>query len=185
MYKRQVVPSWFAYSNLLLSTSNDVCIEHIGRGEWLIPFVDLPHTGDIIAEVFRVSNNLEQTGVEDFLASLMMERRLTAEQLKKIKYKLPARWPGHPDRDDWMERYMDYLDNPEIGEPYLPCPPHSSWTINEYSAWVQSLIDNPSQLRPIKRIERTFDLGIKVTLVNGDIKDHLDWLLWNLSLIHI
>ena len=174
-----VVPSWFAYSNLLLSTSNDVCIEHIGRGEWLIPSVDLPHTGDIIAEVFRVSNNLEQTGVEDFLASLMMERRLTAEQLMKIKYKLPARWPGHPDRDDWMERYMDYLDNPEIGEPYLPCPPHSSWTIDEYSTWVQSLIDNPSQLRPIKRIERTFDFGIKVTLVNGDMKDHLDWLLWN------
>ena len=25
-----VVPSWFAYSNLLLSTSSDVCIEHIG-----------------------------------------------------------------------------------------------------------------------------------------------------------
>tara|TARA_B100000579_G_C22647310_1_gene764393 strand:- start:415 stop:948 length:534 start_codon:yes stop_codon:yes gene_type:complete len=74
---------------------------------------------------------------------------------------------------------MEYLDNPEIGEPYLPCPPHSSWTIDEYSTWVQSLIDNPSQLRPIKRIERTFDLGIKVTLVNGDIIDHLDWLLWN------
>ena len=28
-------------------------------------------------------------------------------------------------------------------------------------------------------MERTLDLGIKVTLVNGDITDHLDWLLWN------
>ena len=175
----EVAPSWFTYSNLLLSTTNDVCIEHIGRGEWLIPSVDLPHTRDVIAEVFRVSNNVEQTGVEEFLSSLIMERRLTAEQLKEIKYTLPPRWPGHPDRDDWMEMYMEYLDNPEIGEPYLPCPPHSSWTINEYSTWVQSLINNPSQLRPIKRIERTFDYGLKVTLVNGDITDHLDWLLWN------
>ena len=174
-----VVPSWFTYSNLLLSTSNDVCIEHIGRGEWLIPYVDLPHTRDVIAEVFRVSNNTEQTGVNDFLASLMMERRLNPEELKEIKYKLPPRWPGHPDRDDWMEKYMQYLDSPEIGKPYLPYPPISSWAINKYSTWVQSLIDNPSQLRPIQRMERTLDLGIKVTLVNGDITDHLDWLLWN------
>jgi len=174
-----IVPSWFTYSNLLLSTSNDICIEHIGRGEWLIPYVDLPGTRDVVAEIFRVSNNAQQTGIEEFLASLMMERRLTAEQLQKIKYKLPARWPGHPDRDDWMENYMEYLDFPERGEPYLPCPPHSSWTINEYSTWIQFLIDNPSQLRPIQRLERTFDLGIKVTLVNGDIIDHLDWLLWN------
>ncbi len=173
-----VVPSWFAYSNMLLSTSNDVCIEHIGRGEWLIPFVDLPHTREIVADVFRVKNTVKQTGVNDFLASLIMERRLKAEELKKIKYKLPARWPGHPDRDSWMERYMHYLDFPESGEPYLPCPPISSWSVEEYSDWVQSLIDKPSQLRPIKRKENTLKLGIDVTLVHGDITEHLDWLLW-------
>ena len=172
------VPSWFAYSNLLLSSTNDVCIEHIGRGEWPIPYVDLPYTREIVADVFRVKNTIEQTGMNDFLASLIMERRLKPEELKKIKYKLPPRWPGHPDRDNWMERYMDYLDFPEIGEPYLPYPPVSSWTIEEYSDWVQSLIDNPSQLRPINRIERTLNLAIDVTLVNGDITEHLDWLLW-------
>ena len=74
---------------------------------------------------------------------------------------------------------MDYLDFPEMGEPYLPLPPHSSWKISEYSTWVQSLIDNPEQLRPIGRNERKLDLGIRVTLVNGDILDHLDWLLCN------
>jgi hypothetical protein len=175
----KVAPSWFTYSNLLLSTSHDVCLEHIGRGEWLIPYVDLPHTREIVAEVFKVTNNKAQEGVEEFLSSLMMERRLTPRDLKKIKHKLPKRWPGHPDRDSWMEKYMDYLDFPEMGEPYLPLPPLSSWKISEYSTWVQSLIDNPEQLRPIGRNERKLDLGIRVTLVNGDILDHLDWLLCN------
>jgi len=72
---------------------------------------------------------------------------------------------------------MDYLDFPEMGEPYLPYPPVSSWKIKEYSKWVQSLIDNPSQLRPNNRIERKLDLGIDVIFVNGNITDHLDWLL--------
>ena len=172
----EVIPEWFAYSNLLLSTKHEVCIEHIGRGDWPIPYVDLSHAREVEAEVFKVTHSFEQTGVNEFLASLMMERRLTPEDLTRIKYRLPARWPGHPDRDSWFERYMDYLDFPEIGEPTTPCPPHASWSINEYSYWVQSLIDNPKQLRPMYRIERTLDLGIKVTFVNGDILDHLDWL---------
>ena len=172
----EVIPEWFAYSNLLLSTKHEVCIEHIGRGDWPIPYVDLSHAREVEAEVFKVTHSFEQTGVNEFLASLMMERRLTPEDLTRIKYRLPARWPGHPDRDSWFERYMDYLDFPEIGEPTLPCPPHASWSINEYPSWVQSLIDNPKQLRPMYRIERTLDLGIKVTFVNGDILDHLDWL---------
>ena len=174
-----VIPSWFTYSNVLLSTSNDTCIEHIGRGEWLFPSIDLPYTRDVVAEIFRVKNTTKQTGVNDFLASLMMERRLKPEELEKINNKLPPRWPNHPDRDSWMERYMEYLDSPEMGEPYLPCPPHSSWTINEYSTWLQFLIKNSEQLRPIQRDERILDLGIKVTLVRGNITDHLDWLLWN------
>ncbi len=172
-----IAPSWFAYSNLMQSSSNDVSIEHIGRGEWPIPYVDLPHTREIEADIFRVKNTIKQTGMNDFLASLIMERRLKPEELKKIKYKLPARWPGHPDRDSWMEEYMNYLDFPEMGKPYLPYPPVSSWKIKEYSKWVQSLIDNPSQLRPINRIKRTLNLGMEVTLVNGNITDHLDWLL--------
>ena len=172
------VPLWFEYPNLLLSTSDGVCVEHIGRGEWPIPFVDLPNTREVTAEIFKVSNKSKQEGLDEFLASLMMERRLRPEELEKIKYKLPPRWPGHPDLDSWIERYMDYLDFPEMGEPYLPCPPKSSWKTNEYSTWVQSLIDNPEQLRPIPRIEKTLNLGIDVILVNGDITEHLDWLLW-------
>jgi hypothetical protein len=179
MKHAEIVPSWFAYSQLLLSTSKDVSIEHIGRGEWFIPSVDLPYTREVEAEVFRVTNIAEQTGVNEFLASLMYERRLSPGELIKIKNKLPARWPGHPDRDDWFERYMEYLDFPEMGKPYLPCPHHNSWTINEYSTWVQSLIDNPEQLRPNIRKERVLNIGVKVTLIHGDITDHLDWLLWN------
>ena len=173
----KTVPEWFAYSQLILSSKKDVCIEHIGRGEWPIPFVDLDGVREIEAEVFRVKNlNEEKKDVNDFLASLMHERRLKPKELMKTKNRLPARWPGHPDKDSWLQRYMEYLDWPEIGEPYLPCPFSNSWSFREYNEWVQSLIDNPEVLRPIPRKERQYHFGIKVTLVNGDITDHLDWL---------
>jgi len=173
----KTVPEWFTYSQLILSTKKDVCIEHIGRGEWPIPFIDLKGVGEIEAEIFRVKNlNDEKIDVNDFLASLIHERRLKPNDLMKIKNTLPARWPGHPGKDAWLERYMDYLDWPENGEPYLPCPYSSSWSFREYNEWVQSLIDNPEVLRPVSRKERKFNFGIKVTLVHGDITDHLDWL---------
>lgn len=172
----QNISKWFDFPELLASTTHGVTLEHIGRGEWLI--LTLPDNREVTAEIFKVSHSKPQTGVTEFLASLMMERRLTAEQLKKIKYKLPARWPGHEDKDTWMERYLEYLDFPEIGKPYHPCPLDNSWTLDEYSTWVQSLIDNPEQLRPIPRTARTLKLGIDVTLIHGDITEHLDWLMW-------
>jgi len=173
----ETIPEWFTYSQIILSTKKDVCIEHIGRGEWLIPYVDLENVRDVEAEIFVVKNlNQEKKNMDDFLASLMHERRLKPNELLKTRNKLPLRWPGHPDKDSWMERYMEYLDRPESGEPYLPCPYNNSWSYKEYTTWVQSLIDRPEVLRPIPRKERTLDLGIKVTLVHGDIRDHLDWL---------
>ena len=152
-------------------------MEHIGRGEWPIPYLDIDGVREVQAEVFRVKNlGNEKIDVNDFLASLIHERRLTPKDLKKKTKKLPERWPGHPDKDSWYQRYMDYLEWPENGPPYLPCPHANSWTFREYYQWVDSLIGNPSALRPIPRDERKYNFGIKVTLVHGDITDHLDWL---------
>ena len=173
----EVVPEWFAYSQIILSTKKDVCVEHIGRGEWPIPYLDIDGVREVQAEVFRVKNlGNEKVDVNDFLASLIHERRLTPKDLKKKTKKLPERWPGHPDKDAWYQRYMDYLEWPENGPPYLPCPHANSWSYREYYQWVDSLMGNPRALRPIPRDERKYNFGIKVTLVHGDITDHLDWL---------
>ena len=171
------IPEWFTYSQIILNTKRNVCVEHIGRGEWPIPFVDLDGVREIEAEIFRIKNlNDGEVDVDDFLASLIHERRLKPSELIKTRSRLPARWPGHPDKDSWLERYMDYLDWPENGEPYLPCPYSNSWSFREYNDWIQSLIDNPQVLRPIPRKERKYNFGIKVSLIQGDIRDHLDWL---------
>ena len=104
----EVVPEWFAYSQIILSTKKDVCVEHIGRGEWPIPYLDIDGVREVQAEVFRVKNlGNEKVDVNDFLASLIHERRLTPKDLKKKTKKLPERWPAiririHGIKDTWI-----------------------------------------------------------------------------------
>ena len=44
------MPEWFAYSQIILSTKKDVCVEHIGRGEWPIPYLDIDGVREVQAE---------------------------------------------------------------------------------------------------------------------------------------
>ena len=46
-----------------------------------------------------------------------------------------------------------------------------------FAQWIEWLIEHPDQLRPTKRKERHLKIGdVDVTLVHGDITEHLDWL---------
>jgi hypothetical protein len=46
-----------------------------------------------------------------------------------------------------------------------------------FAQWIEWLIEHSDQLRPRKRKERHLKIGeVDVTLVHGDITDHLDWL---------
>ena len=154
--------------------------EYMGKAEWFIipKGVDLFHTGnqDIQAVIYKVRNKSKFPDCFDFLASLMKERRLSIDELQKIKH-VPPRWPFHIHQSEYLEAWLRHA---EFGsaEPFLhPMPLDSAWKKDEYKEWIQWLMQHPEQLRPQKRHERTLKIGnVGVTIVHGDILDHLDWL---------
>ena len=163
-----------------IEISEDISWEYMGKAEWFIisKGVDLFHSGnqDVQAVIYKVRNKNKFPECFDFLASLMRERRLTMNELGKIKH-LPPRWPFHIH----MSEYIDaWLRHAEFGgnEPFLhPMPLDSAWKEEEYKQWIQWLMKHPEQLRPQERSERKMKIGeVEVTFVHGDILDHLDWL---------
>ena len=58
-----------------------------------------------------------------------------------------------------------------------PVPQGTPWKDEMFAQWIEWLIKHPDQLRPRKRNERHLKIGnMDVTLVHGDITEHLDWL---------
>jgi hypothetical protein len=58
-----------------------------------------------------------------------------------------------------------------------PVPQGTPWKDEMFAQWIEWLIKHPDQLRPIERKERHLKIGdVEVTLVHGDITEHLDWL---------
>ena len=58
-----------------------------------------------------------------------------------------------------------------------PVPQGTPWKDEMFAQWIEWLIEHPDQLRPTKRKERHLKIGdVDVTLVHGDITEHLDWL---------
>ena len=164
----------------LIEISDAISWEYIGKAEWFIipKGVDLFHAGnqDVQAVIYKVRNNNKFPDCFDFLASLMKERRLTMNELGNIKH-LPPRWPFHIHQSEYIEAWLRHA---EFGsdEPFLhPMPLDSAWKEEEYKEWIQWLIQHPEQLKPMERKERTMKIGkTDITLVHGDILDHLDWL---------
>ena len=164
----------------MIEINEDISWEYMGKAEWFIipKGVDLFHTGnqDIQAVIYKVRNKSKFPDCFDFLASLMKERRLSIDELQKIKH-VPPRWPFHIHQSEYLEAWLRHA---EFGsaEPFLhPMPLDSAWKNAEYKEWIQWLMQHPEQLRPQKRHERTLKIGnVGVTIVHGDILDHLDWL---------
>ncbi len=174
---------WLEFPQGEFEVSPGITLEHVGKGEWLI--LDMPLNGggrgEIHAEVFRVSNSNPLGNPDDFLVTLMKERRLAPEDLEELKGTLPARWPEHPSNEEYYER----VSQPELFDrPDYPEPLQNAWKSEQYDEWLQWLIDNPEHLRPVERNERIVHMGnTKVRLIHGDILEHLDWLsLKNASL---
>ena len=58
-----------------------------------------------------------------------------------------------------------------------PVPQGTPWKDQMFAQWIEWLLEHPDQLRPTKRKERHLKIGeVNVTLVHGDITEHLDWL---------
>jgi hypothetical protein len=174
---------WLEFPQGEFEVAPGITLEHVGTGEWLI--LDKPLNGggrgEIHAEVFRVSNSNPLGNPDDFLVTLMKERRLAPEDLEELKGTLPARWPEHPSNEEYYER----VSQPELFDrPDYPEPLQNAWKSEQYDEWLQWLIDNPEHLRPVERNERIVHMGnTKVRLIHGDILEHLDWLsLKNASL---
>ena len=171
---------WLEFPQGEFEVSPGITLEHVGKGEWLI--LDMPLNGggrdEIHAEVFRVSNSNPPGNPDDFLATLMKERRLAPKDLEGFKGTLPTRWPGHPTLDDYTERLFNHYDHPDaFDRPDYPEPLESSWKSEKYDEWLQWLINHPESLRPIERNERIMQMGsTTVRLVHGTILAHLDWL---------
>ena len=164
----------------MIEINEDISWEYMGKAEWFIipKGVDLAHSGnqDVQAVIYKVRNKSKFPDCFDFLASLMKERRLSIDELQKIKH-VPPRWPFHIHQSEYLEAWLRHA---EFGsaEPFLhPMPLDSAWKNAEYKEWIQWLVQHPEQLRPQERKERTMRIGnVNVTFVHGDILDHLDWL---------
>ena len=164
----------------LIEINEDISWEYMGKAEWFIipKGIDLFHSGnqDVQAVIYKVRNKNKFPDCFDFLASLMKERRLSIDEIEKIKH-LPPRWPFHIHQSEYIDAWLRHA---EFGgnEPFLhPMPLDSAWKEEEYKEWIQWLIQHPEQLRPQERQERTIKIGeVDVTFVHGDIHDHLDWL---------
>ena len=175
---QKACPQWFDFPDGgEFDVSDGISLQHIGMGDWPILSLRMPNGGGIAAEVFRVSNSNQLGCADDFLATLMVERRMDVASLEMMMRRIPQRWSSHPDRDYWIERYLDHLDIPSIPELDYPYPLMGPWDADRYKDWVQSLIDEPHHLRPAERNAREFIFGgIKTTIIHGDIIDHVDWL---------
>ena len=173
---------WLEFPQGEFEVSPGITLEHVGKAEWLI--LEVPLNGgkhEVEAEVFKVSNSNPLGNPDDFLMTLMKERRLAPEDLEELKGTLPARWPEHPSNEEYYER----VSQPELFDrPDYPEPLQNAWKSEQYDEWLQWLIDNPEHLRPVERNERIVQIGnTKVRLIHGDILEHLDWLsLKNASL---
>ena len=163
-----------------IEINEEISWEYMGKAEWFIipKGVDLFHTGnqDVQAVIYKVRNKNKFPDCFDFLASLMKERRLSIDELERIKH-LPPRWPFHIHQSEYIDAWLRHA---EFGgnEPFLhPIPLDSAWKEDEYKEWIQWLMQHPEQLRPQERQERTMKIGnVDITFVHGDILDHLDWL---------
>ena len=154
--------------------------EHLGSAEWfVIPGgVNLhlaPNQG-IQGEVYRVSHDKTFPDCFDFLARLMKHRRMSVEELKEVVETPPKRWPFHISVSQY---YSSWNRHQEFGSGGFehPVPLYTPWNDEMFAQWIEWLIEHPEQLRPIERKERYLKIGdVNVTLVHGDITDHLDWL---------
>lgn len=173
-----VCPQWFNFpEDGEFDVADGISLQHIGKGVWPILGLEMPHGTIIEAEILRVNNSNQLGGTDDFLASLMVERRMDVASLKMMKNNVPQRWVEHPDRDYWIERYLDHVDSPSLPELEYPYPLAGPWNADRYKDWVQWLIDKSHHLRPVKRHAREFLFGgIKTIIIHGDITDHADWL---------
>ena len=163
-----------------LQVDENVMWEPLGKAEWFIipEGVELYHSGnqDIFADLFRVSQKKKFPDCFDFLASLMKHRRMSVEELQEIIEKPPKRWPFHISVNQY---YNSWNRHQEFGSGRFehPVPQGTPWKDEMFAQWIEWLIEHPEQLRPTKRKERHLKIGeVDVTLVHGDITEHLDWL---------
>ena len=174
------IGQWLEFPEGEFEVSPGITLEHVGKGEWLILETPLNGGGrdEIEAEVFRVSNSNPLGNPDDFLVTLMKERRLAPEDLEELKGTLPRKWPEHPTVEDYDERLLNHFDHPQaFSRPDYPVPLESPWKSEQYDEWLQWLIEHPWSLRPVQRNERIMYMGnTKVRLIHGDILEHLDWL---------
>ena len=158
----------------------NVMWDPLGKAEWFIipEGVELHHSGnqDIFADLFRVSQKKQFPDCFDFLASLMKHRRMSVEELQESIEKPPKRWPFHMSVNQY---YNSWNRHQEFGSGRVehPVPQGTPWKDEMFAQWIEWLIEHPDQLRPTKRKERHLKIGdVDVTLVHGDITEHLDWL---------
>jgi hypothetical protein len=159
---------------------DNVMWEPLGKAEWFIipEGVELysSENQDIVADLFRVSQKKEFPNCFDFLASLMKHRRMSVEELQGVIEKAPKRWPFHMSVNQY---YASWNRHQEFGSGRFehPVPQGTPWKDEMFAQWIEWLIENPDQLRPRKRNERHLKIGeIDVTLIHGNITEHLDWL---------
>ena len=175
---REHFPHWFEFED------GEFGLEHLGRAEWPILSLEMTQRVGISAEVFRVHNAKKQQGVDDFLSTLTMERRMSAKELKLMRKRMPRRNDSLPDKDEWWERKFDSTFHQGFIAPEWPMPQASPWDFGRYKLWIDDLIKNPERLKPISRDIRTLKIGFKIQLIHGDIKNHAEWLfLQNTSVI--
>jgi hypothetical protein len=159
---------------------DNVMWEPLGKAEWFIipEGVELysSENQDIVADLFRVSQKKEFPNCFDFLASLMKHRRMSVEELQGVIEKAPKRWPFHMSVNQY---YASWNRHQEFGSGRFehPVPQGTPWKDEMFAQWIEWLIEHPDQLRPRKRNERHLKIGeIDVTLIHGNITEHLDWL---------
>jgi len=175
----KVVPNWFDFPQEVTE------LKYIGTAEWPILDLDIISGNEIKAELFTVDNSSEQKGIFDFLSTLVIERRMNKYDLQIMKTRIPRRNDSTPGKDEWMERYLEGLDEHGPSPIPWPMPQVSPWKINYYKKWIQELIDQPENQRPVNRKVRTEVIGnTKVHFINDNILNHVEWLyLRNASLV--
>ena len=74
--------------------------------------------------------------------------------------------------------FHNYLDIPKyFPKPQYPFPTEYVWKQSDYEKWIDTLIKNSEQLRPVRRKERSMMINdVEVIFIHGNILDHLDWL---------
>ncbi len=175
---KDAIPNWFIHTSSFFDLNPNLSVEYLGVGDWPIPYVNIEGVRSVMADLFKVKNRKTTHNTFDFLAKLNHERRLNVEDLERIKSMPPRRFPGHPDRDTWLENYLNHLDTPKyFPKPQYPFPTEYVWKQSEYEKWIENLIEKSDQLRPVRRKERSIIInGVEIVFVHGDILDHLDWL---------